>query len=138
MQAQKGDAAETGGNQWHDNFSFEQLVREEDSLIGQIEQLSQKIEKAVVVREPPLDTQTLQIGHIAVLDIDGEEKRVKVGGFEDSNLSVDPPIVSYTAPLIAQLIGEEVETCVSVQIRGKIQEIILGSIFQDFDSPRED
>lgn len=127
-QGQKGEAAEVGGNQWHDNFSFEQLMRDEQMINSQISDLNKKIAEMVVVDEAPTDTNKLRIGHIAVLDVDGEAKTYQVGGFEDSEVSTDPPIISYLAPLIRQFIGKEQGHTARVQIAGKLKRVTLEDI----------
>lgn len=127
-QGQKGEAAEIGGNQWHDNFSFEQLCREEQMLNTQISEINAKISEMVVVEDAPVDTTQLRIGHIAVLDVDGEVKTYQVGGFEDSEASTNPPIISYLAPLIRPFIGKEQGHTVKLQIAGSLKQVTLDDI----------
>ncbi len=127
-QGQKGEAAEIGGNQWHDNFSFEQLMREEQMLNAQIAEINEKIGNMTVVDEAPVDIDKLRIGHIAVLDVEGEPKTYLVGGFEDSDTSADPPVISYLAPLIRQFIGKEQGHAAKVQIAGKLKQVTLEDI----------
>ncbi|MBI3888601.1 hypothetical protein HY311_02310 [Candidatus Nomurabacteria bacterium] len=127
-QGQKGEAAEIGGNQWHDNFSFEQLCREEQMLNAQIAEINAKMAEMMVVDEAPTDTTELRIGHIAVLDVDGEAKVYQVGGFEDSEANVDPPVISYLAPLIRPFIGREQGHTTRLQIAGKTKQVTLDDI----------
>ena len=127
-QGQKGEAAEVGGNQWHDNFSFEQLMRDEQMLNVQIAEISAKINEMVIVDEAPADVSQLRIGHIAVLDVEGDVKVYKVGGFEDSESATNPPIISYLAPLIRPFIGKEQGYSARVSIAGKVKLITLEEI----------
>lgn len=127
-QGQKGEAAETGGNQWHDNFSFEQLVREEQMLNTQIAEISGKINAMVVAPEAPEDTSRLRIGHIAVLGVDGVIKTYLVGGFEDSDAVLDPPVISYLAPLIQPFIGKEEGEVQGVTVDGRTKQVTLREI----------
>lgn len=124
-QGQKGEAAEVGGNQWHDNFSFEELSRKEQILNRQIRDVNNKINNMVIVEDLNLDTNELRIGHIAVLDVDGERKTVIVGGYGDSDSESDPPTVSYLAELLCQFIGKEQGDVARVRIAGKFKEVTL-------------
>lgn len=127
-QGQKGEAAEVGGNQWHDNFSFEQLMRDEQMLNVQIAEISAKINEMIIVDEAPADISQLRIGHVAVLDVEGDVKICKVGGFEDSESATNPPIISYLAPLIRPFIGKEKGFSARVSIAGKVKQITLEEI----------
>lgn len=128
VQAEKGNAAEVGGNQWHDNFSFEDLCRQEFVLNAQIAEINEKLNLMVVVENALNQTSQLRIGHIAVLNVDGERRVVKVGGYEDSNPVAKPSIVAYNAPLIGRLIGEEVGSEIVVDLGGKDRRIVLEKI----------
>jgi transcription elongation GreA/GreB family factor len=129
VQRQKGEAAEIGGNQWHDNFSFEQLVRDEHVLNTQIAEINEKINAMVIAPEAPVDTDRLRIGHVAVLDVGGKKKRYLVGGFEDSDAAADPPVISYLAPLIRPFIGQEVGDAQRVAVGGRTKQVTLQKIF---------
>jgi len=127
-QGQKGEAAQVGGNQWHDNFSFEQLTRDEQMINAQLAEINEKTSDMVVMDEVSSDITKLRIGHIAILDVEGEQKTYRVGGFEDSDSAVDPPVISYLAPLIRQFIGKEQGYVVRVQIAGRIKQVTLEEI----------
>ena len=127
-QGQKGEAAEIGGNQWHDNFSFEQLMREEQMLNAQIAEINEKMSQMVVVDEAPTDITQLRIGHIAVFDVEGEMKTYLVGGYEDSEANTDPPIISYLAPLARPFIGKEQGYVTRITLGGKPKQVTLEDI----------
>lgn len=127
-QGQKGEAAEVGGNQWHDNFSFEQLTRDEQMLNRQIADINEKMSQMTIVDEAPADISKLRIGHIAVLDVDGEQLVYLVGGYEDSDPKTTPPVISYLAPLISRFIGKEQGFTSRVPIANKIKQVTLEEI----------
>jgi transcription elongation GreA/GreB family factor len=127
-QRQKGAAAETGGNQWHDNFSFEDLSRQEMMLNDQIRALNEKLSQMVVLDRLPVNTSRLRIGFIATLTVDGESRKIRIGGYEDSDASLDPPVVSYNAPLVAELMGEEAGFEITVNIAGQERHVVLEAI----------
>lgn len=138
-QGQKGEAAEVGGNQWHDNFSFEELVRQEFILNKQITEVNKKIEEMVILSEMAKDTSHLRIGHIAVLDVGGIIKKVKIGGYGDYDLNANPQTIAYNAPLVSQLFGEEKGSQASVRVMGAMKTVILEDILlevSDEDSIR--
>ncbi len=130
VQGKKGEAAEVGGNVWHDNFAFEELGRQEMMLNKKIADASLQINRAKLVEEPVND-KFLQIGHIAVFEFDdGEERKYEIAGFGESDLSANPPKVEYLAPIVKKFIGAEINISAKVEIGGKIREITLIEILQ--------
>ena len=130
VQGKKGEAAEVGGNVWHDNFAFEELGRQEMMLNKKIADVSLQINSAEIVQHPVND-QLLQIGHIAVFEFDdGEERKYEIAGFGESDLSINPPKVEYLAPVVKKFIGTEINTSFKVEIGGKIRGITLIEILR--------
>lgn len=127
-QRQKGEAVEIGGNQWHDNFSFEQLARDEHMLNAQIAEINGKIDDMVIAPDTPADIGRLRIGHVAALDVDGETKIYLVGGFEDSDPAADPPVISYLAPLIRPFIGKEPGNSGEISVDGRTKQVTLREV----------
>ncbi|MBI3952495.1 MAG: hypothetical protein HY336_00895 [Candidatus Doudnabacteria bacterium] len=127
-QGQKGEAAEVGGNVWHDNFTFEQLMRDEDMINAQIAEVNRKIGQMVVIDQPPESTDKLRIGHMALVSIEGELREYLVGGFEDSEPTASPPVISYLAPLIQPFIGKEEGHSVKIDVGGKRKQVTLERI----------
>ena len=130
IQGKKGEAAEIGGNAWHDNFSFEELERQERMLNKRIADISDIINRAELV-EPPLNNEFLQIGHIAILEFnDGSEKKFEIVGFGETDLEASPPKIEYLAPLVRNLLGAEIGTTVKANIGGKMKNITLVNILR--------
>ena len=130
VQGAKGEAAEVGGNVWHDNFAFEELGRQEMMLNKKIADVSLQINCAEIVQYPA-NNQLLQIGHIAVFEFDdGEERKYEIAGFGESDLSISPPRVEYLAPVVKKFVGKEINTSAKVEIGGKIREITLIEILR--------
>lgn len=129
-QGKKGEAAEIGGNQWHDNFSFEELCRQEMMLNNRIAQINAHINSAEVVGEP-FDDEILQIGHVAILEFDdGDEREYEIVGFGESEIKATPPKVEYLAPVVCKFVGRSVGATAKVEIGGKVREITLVEIFR--------
>jgi transcription elongation GreA/GreB family factor len=130
VQGQKGEAAEVGGNVWHDNFAFEELVRQENSLNKQIQDVGVLLKVATIVPDVPQDASTLQVGHIAHLYVEEDDatRVVVVGGFGESDLNVTPPVIEYGAPLLAPFYGHEEGHEATVQLGGVSKNVILETI----------
>lgn len=128
VQGQKGPAAEEGT--WHDNFSFESLVRQEGVLSKQILDVGKILNESIIVPSIPQDTKTLQVGHIASLYIvdDDVAKEVVIGGYGETDFSVNPPIVDYNAPLVAPFFGYEQGHEATVFLGGVNKCVILDNI----------
>ena len=130
VQSKKGEAAEVGGNVWHDNFSFEELCRQETMFNKRIADLSTQINNIESV-EAPFGNEFLQIGHIAVLLLDDkEERQYEIAGFGETDLNANPPKVEYLAPIVKNFISKEVNTTAKVEIGGKARQITLVEILR--------
>jgi len=128
VQKQKGPAVEDGT--WHDNFSFEQLICEENAVSKQLLDIREILDVVIIVSDVPSDTKTLQIGHVARLYIEHDDvtKMVVVGGFGETDLSTEPPIVEYCTPLLDPFYGYEEGHEAIVQLGGISKKVVLESI----------
>lgn len=128
VQKQKGPAVEEGT--WHDNFSFEQLIREENMVSKQLRDIRDILDAVTIVPDTPVGTETLQIGHIVHLYIEDDDvtKVFVVGGFGESNLTVTPPIIDYTAPLLEPFYGQGKGHEALVQLGGVSKNVNLETI----------
>lgn len=127
-QGKKGEAAENGGDGWHDNFSFEQLCHQEMMDNQRIADISKHISRVELV-EDPINDEFLQIGHVASLEFDdGEEREYEIAGFGESDLGATPQKIEYLAPIVRNFVGKEVNTTAKVDIGGKVREITLVEI----------
>lgn len=127
-QSQKAEAADVGGDNWHDNFAFEDLLRQEMMHNKQITDIRAIQDKLILV-EDPQSTSIVQIGHIIkVEDENGSSKEFRVGGYGETNLHTIPPTLEYGAPVISQFMGTSVGAEVDVQIRGKLTSYLLVEI----------
>ena len=127
-QGKKGEAAESGGDGWHDNFSFEQLCHQEMMDNRRIADISIQIRRAELV-DNPINDEFLQIGHIAFFEFDdGEEREYEIAGYGESDLSAIPQKVEYLAPIVRKFIGTEIGTSAKVEIGRKVRQITLVEI----------
>ena len=101
--AQKGEAAETGGNVWHDNPSFEGLIEQERMIVAQIDELKSMLINSKVVDED-VNKKVVDIGSVVTLLFNDEQKiEYKI---TDSQLS-DPSknLISYSSPVGCAILG---------------------------------
>lgn len=106
---QKGEAAEVGGNAWHDNFSFEELVRRENSTMVEIAKLRDIILKAKIVKTK--EDHVVQVGSSVVVELgtnkgDIKEERFEIVGYMQSD--PEHKKISYNSPLGAAVLGRSV------------------------------
>jgi transcription elongation GreA/GreB family factor len=100
---QKGEAAEVGGNVWHDNFSFEDLQRQEAMVLRQLEEARRVLAQARLV-EPPADSTEVRLGSRVMLRFDdGREQEVEIGGYGDADPAAG--VISCASPLGRCLLG---------------------------------
>jgi transcription elongation factor GreA len=100
---QLGEAAETGGNVWHDNFAYEQFTLQSQMLSKQIKDLQDLLGQAEVVKPIP-NKQAIRIGSTAKIEFsDGTARTVTIGDRVSSN--PNGGIVSYESPLGRALLG---------------------------------
>lgn len=103
ISSQKGEAAEVGGNTYHDNAAFETLVRKEQMILSDIKNLRDIINTAEIIEEKP-DGEKVGIGSVVAVKFeDGREAEYKIVGLFES----DPPKnhISYETPLGSALMG---------------------------------
>lgn len=96
IQSQIGDAYENGGDEWHDNFSFEQLTQQITMKSAQIRQLKAVLGN-IKIAEPPRNPTSVCIGCTVKIKMNSEEKIITIGGYGES----DPRkgILAYNTPL---------------------------------------
>lgn len=128
IQKQMGPAVEEGT--WHDNFSFEQLTRDESAVSKQLRDMKKALDAVIIVPDVPSGKETLQIGHVAHLHIESDNvvKVVVVGGFGETDLNTKPPVIDYCAPLLEPFYGHEEGHEATVQLGGVNKNVILESI----------
>jgi transcription elongation factor GreA len=104
---EKGEAASTGGNAWHDNFSFEQLEHQERTIRHQIAQLRVRLSSVELVDEHTDATGLVAIGsEIDVRFDDGTARRLRIVGHGESDPTSGK--IAYDTPLGAAVLGASV------------------------------
>lgn len=128
IQGSKADLIDVGGDCWHDNSGYEDAVRQEHMVNAQIGAVRRKMAQMKVIDSPPPNTDKLRIGHVAHFRVNGKERVALIGGYEDSNPDTSPPVISYLAPLVQGLIGQEAGHEEDVIIGGSAKTVVLEKI----------
>jgi transcription elongation factor GreA len=125
LQAQTAHVAEVGGDQYHDNSSYEMLVIDIRGIDHRISMAYQCLNRAVVV-ETPTSVEKVAIGTLVTILRDGGEVTWEIAGFGES----DPvrKIIAYNTPLAAMLIGRRKGDIVEGIVAGKQAEIEILNI----------
>jgi transcription elongation factor GreA len=101
--SQKGEAYQIGGDGWHDNFTFEQLIQQEEALRFQISELKAFLRKAKIIKER-VGSKTVRVGsRVILLFDDGKQLEYKIVGLMQSNPKKN--YISYESPLGAAILG---------------------------------
>lgn len=101
---QMAEAAEVGGNVWHDNPAFEAIEQSQRSLMRDIDETREKLSRAVVIEKPTAHNKTVVIGSTVEIVFDsGEKRKIKIGDYTEA----DPAqgVISYKSPLGNALLG---------------------------------
>lgn len=129
VMSQKGDAYENGGNGWHDNFAYEQLIREEAMLAGQLASLKDILRNATIVPSVATTTDHVGVGCIIELeDDDGNSTEYEVAGYGETDLSVSPKKLEYLAPIIEPFMDGVIGDEHTVRIAGNKTALTLINI----------
>lgn len=116
LEFQVANVAEVGGNQWHDNASYDALVIDIRGADWRLGQAVQSLKQAVLV-EAPTNFDRVAIGHRVKLSRDGEEMVFEVVGFGESDDELD--LIAYNTPLVSPILGKAVGETVTCYIAGK-------------------
>ncbi|MFA6365379.1 MAG: GreA/GreB family elongation factor [Candidatus Paceibacterota bacterium] len=104
-----------GGNEWHDNFSYEEGRRIQEMLSLRLKELTEIRQNARLIQPPKLKDRAIVGCVVTIKYLDTNEiQTFEIGGyivFDNRNA------ISYNAPLARMLIGARVE---------EIREAVLG------------
>lgn len=120
LQAQVAQVCDVGGNQWHDNASYDALlidIRGADWRLGQAVQSF----KQVVLVNPPTNFEHVVIGVRVKVAMDGVEMIFEVAGHGESDDELD--LIAYNTPLASLIMGRVTGEVIIGYIAGKKTEI---------------
>ncbi len=120
LQEQTAYVAEVGGNQYHDNASYELLVIDIRGINSRLINAHQCLNQAVLV-EPPMHFDNVAIGTRVKIARDGEEMAWDIVGFGESD--PDRNMLAYNTPLASLIMGKRKGDVISGTIAGRQTEI---------------
>lgn len=120
LQSQTAHVAEVGGDQWHDNASYDLLVIDIRGMDRRLTDAHQVLNKAVLV-EHPVNLDKVIIGTRVKIVRDGEEMTWEVVGFGESD--PDRDMLAYNTPLASLIMGRRKGEMMSGIIAGRQTEI---------------
>ena len=120
LQSQVAHVAEVGGNQWHDNASYDALVIDIRGADWRLGQAMQSLKQAVLIG-PPVNFDHVAIGTRVKLSRDGEEMVFEVAGYGEFDEELD--LIAYNTPLVSPIMGKAAGETVTCYIGGKKTEL---------------
>jgi|SRR5581483_7069323 len=125
--ASKAEAAEVGGNQWHDNASFEEAERTERLLRRQISDLKARMARLTVVDERPPSADSVGIGSRVVVQYDdGTAREFHIRGQGESD--PEAGVIAYDTPLAQAIMGATVGTVATFIVGRRVHRVSVESI----------
>ncbi len=104
LQAQTAHAAEVGGDQWHDNAAYEQLLVDLRVMDIRLQDAHRTLNRAVPI-DPPTEFDRVTIGVRVRMLKDGDEGTWDIVGFGESD--PDLKLLAYNTPLASLIIGKQ-------------------------------
>lgn len=98
------ELAEVGGDQYHDNFSYEDQMRSINMLDGELASRKKVLSNCVIV-DPPKDKSKVTIGVTVVFERGGKDETWFIAGFGESE--PENYMIAYNAPLAQVLMGKQ-------------------------------
>lgn len=126
VQHRTAEAAETGGNQWHDNADYEQITIDVRGLDKRIVDARKLLNKAKII-SAPISTEKVAIGTGVEILFNGNPQKWIIGGFGESDPALK--VVAYNTPLAQLLLRKMVGEISNGKIGGKEAEIKIIDIF---------
>jgi len=105
VHAQMGDAAENGGDGWHDNFSLEELHRTADMLSQKYKSMRKILDSAKIISFSSRNSEEIKIGSKVKMNRNGSVEEWFVCGYGESDPKEKK--MAYNTPLAQALIGKK-------------------------------
>ena len=125
LQSQTAHVAEVGGDQWHDNASYELLVIDLRGIDRRIFDAHQCLNQAILV-QPPTSFDRVAIGTRVKMMRDGEKMIWEIVGFGESDPGRD--MLAYNTPLASLIMARHKGEVVSGSIAGRQTDIKILNI----------
>lgn len=133
LQSQTADAAEVGGNQYHDNASYEFLLIQIRTADRRLSEVVHELNGVQVVQIPRAPDR-VQIGTTVELLRNGVPETLHIVGYGEGNW--ERKRISYGAPLARLIIGAEAGATRRGVVGGELVTIVVHKI-QSLELARE-
>ena len=120
LKIQLAEMADVCGDEWHDNFMFEQTVIQVADLEHFINEARGVLKKAILVSAPPSNGEA-NIGHRLKARLGEREVNYQIGGHGESDPSVG--LLAYDTPIGKVLLGMKIGEKRNIELGGKNVEI---------------
>lgn len=120
LQLQTAHVAEVGGDQWHDNASYDLLVIDIRGMDRRLSDAQEALNKATLV-DPPTNFDKVTIETRVKIVRDGQEMTWEIVGFGESD--PDRNMLAYNTPIAVLIMGKRKGEVVSGTIAGRQTEI---------------
>ena len=120
LQSETAHVAEVGGDQWHDNASYDLLVIDIRGMDRRLSDAHEALNKATLV-DPPTNFDKVTIGTRVKIVRDGQEMTLEIVGFGESD--PDNNMLAYNTPIAILIMGKRKGEVVSGTIAGRQTEI---------------
>lgn len=128
LDSQVAEVAEVGGNQWHDNASYDALVIDIRGVNNRLSEAHRQLNSAVRASSPTGDV--VAIGTTITIEMDGQRDQWTIVGYGESD--PDNDLIAYNTPLASQLLGKRRGESLSARIGDRTVAItICGVVVAD-------
>lgn len=118
LRSEKHEAAEIGGNVWHDNAAFESLELQERRIMRSLGRALDRLRRATVVDSAVKSTETIGVGSVVTLETeDGARWTLRLLGSEEADPAAG--VISYMSPIGQALMGRRVGERPGYRVRGR-------------------
>ncbi len=130
LQSQSAYVAEVGGDQWHDNASYEHLVIDLRGIDKRLNDAHDCLNQAIIV-DPPTRFDQVSIGTRVKIVRDGMEVEWNIVGFGESDSTMN--MIAYNTPLASLIMGKRKGEVIIGKIAGREVEIEIIDIAKGGD-----
>jgi transcription elongation factor GreA len=128
----KMEVAETGGNLWHDNPSFDAVATEQRRIIFEIDKIRLKLgDPRGKMQSLHQEGNQVSMGSIVRISLNGKEMEIKI--VEPLFINPSAGRVSYESPLGKSILGASMGECRTYMVVEKKFEVVILSI----EKPKE-
>lgn len=120
LQSEVGEQADTGGNQWHDNAGYEQLVIDIRGVDRQLRDAYNDL-RGVEVIDYPESPDSVCIGCRIEIELNGQSETWEIVGFGETD--ADNNRIAYNTPLAQAVLNLKVGDSTQAQIGRRMATI---------------